>query len=42
MTMEELFTAYPYAADFFQALPLPVSNGGCIDLIPAEPGVTIC
>ncbi|TWH48119.1 ABC-type lipoprotein export system ATPase subunit [Sporomusa sp. KB1] len=24
MTMQELFTAYPYAADFFQALPLPV------------------
>lgn len=24
MTMQELFTAYPYATDFFQALPIPI------------------
>ena len=26
MTIQELFTAYPYATDFFEALPLPANN----------------
>lgn len=30
MTMEELFAAYPYTLDFFQALPMPIINGSMV------------